>query len=69
MGNESNISCIFPDEFQQYQWYSLNGTIEMILKSTDIELINAQEKRIHQRFHCLQSMNSFNYRIQSFTNW
>jgi hypothetical protein len=69
MDNELNISCIFPEDIQQYQWYSLNRTIEMLITSHDIDLINNQEKEINQRFHCLQSIDSFNYRIRSFTNW
>ncbi|CAF1217230.1 unnamed protein product [Adineta steineri] len=69
IGNESNISsCIFPEEFQDYEWYSLNRTIQMIIKSTDIELINLKNKGNNKRFHCLQSINSLKYQIQSFTN-
>ncbi|CAF1149498.1 unnamed protein product [Adineta steineri] len=69
IGNESNISsCIFPEEFQDYEWYSLNRTIQMIIKSTDIELINLKNKGNNKRFHCLQSMNSLKYQVQSFTN-
>jgi hypothetical protein len=64
-----NESCIFPEEFQQHEWYSLNRTIQMIITNNDIELINHQEKGNNKRFHCIQSINSFNYRIRSFTNW
>jgi len=69
MDNELNMSCIFPDEFQQYQWYSLNGTIQMLITNNDIELINHEEKENNKRFHCLQSIDLLNYRIRSFTDW
>ncbi len=69
MNNELNISCLFPDEIQQYEWYSLNQTIEMLITNNDIEFLNHQEKENNQRFHCLQSIGSLNYRIRSFTNW
>lgn len=69
LGNESNISCIFPDEFQQYEWYSLNQTIQMFIKNNDIELINSKQSHHNQRFHCLQLINSTDYRIRMFINW
>jgi hypothetical protein len=69
MDNESNMSCIFPDEFQQYEWYSLNRTIQMLITNNDIEFINHQEKENNKRFHCLKSIDLLNYRIRSFTNW
>jgi len=69
MDNQSNISCIFPDEFQQHEWYSLNHTIQMLIKTNDIEFYNHQQKENNKRFHCLQSIDLLNYRIRSFTNW
>ncbi|CAF3716634.1 unnamed protein product [Rotaria sordida] len=65
--NESTQYCIFPNKFQSYEWYSINETIRMIIKNTDIELIE-----INKRFHCYETINlekSINvYRIQTFTN-
>lgn len=69
MGNESNMSCTFPDEYQQYEWYSLNRTTQMIVRNNDIELINLEKNEHNQRFHCLQSINSSYFRIRTFTNW
>ena len=69
MSNESNLSCVYPSEIQQYQWYSLNRTIKMIINNNDIELINFQDKQNNKRFHCLQSIKSSYYRIRSYTNW
>ena len=69
MDNELNMSCQFPEDIQLFQWYSLNRTIQMLITNNDIELINEQQKETNQRFHCVQSIDSFNYRIRSFTNW
>lgn len=41
----------------------------MLITNNDIELINSETKENLQRFHCLQSIDSNNYRIRSFKNW
>jgi len=68
MINESNQLCIFPKEFQSYEWYSINRTIRMIIKTNDIEFIG-----INKRFHCQEIINLEKsisiYRIRSITNW
>ena len=69
MDVESNLSCVFPKELQQFQWYSLNHSIEMLINNHDIEFIHSQSKDDKQRYHCLQSINAFNYRIRTFHNW
>ena len=62
--NELNMfSCLFPDDIQQYEWYSLNRTIQMLIKTNDIEFFNYQKNEINKRIHCLQSIDLFNYRI------
>lgn len=66
---ESNTSCVFPKEFQDYQWYSLNQSIEMIITNHDIQFIHSHSKDDKQRYHCLQSFDAFNYRIRTFRNW
>ncbi|UJR26532.1 hypothetical protein I4U23_007855 [Adineta vaga] len=66
--NESNRSCIFPKELQHSAWYSLNRSIQMVIKNTDIELFNLEKNGYNQRFHCLEDLHLFNYRIRSFTN-
>ncbi|CAF2522822.1 unnamed protein product [Rotaria sp. Silwood2] len=68
MVNESNISCIYPEEFQPYEWYSLNRTIQMFIRNNDIELNHIEQNEYNKRFHCLQSINSSYYRIRIFTN-
>ncbi|CAF1443879.1 unnamed protein product, partial [Adineta ricciae] len=66
--NESNRTCTFPEEFQQSNWYSLNRSIQMIIKHTDIELVNFKDSGSNQRFHCLQTRHRSDYRIRSFNN-
>ena len=66
LDQEKNMSCIFPNDLQDYQWYSLNHTIEMFITNDNIEFRNSQIKK---RFHCLQELDSSNYRIRAFTNW
>ncbi|CAF2698230.1 unnamed protein product [Rotaria sp. Silwood2] len=65
--NESTPYCIFSNKFQSHEWYSINGTIQMIIKNTDIELIE-----INKRFYCYEMISSEKtisiYRIQTFTN-
>ncbi|CAF3678141.1 unnamed protein product [Rotaria sp. Silwood1] len=65
--NESIQYCIFPNKFQSNEWYSINGTIRMIIKNIDIELIE-----MNKRFHCYEMINlekSINiYHIKTFTN-
>ncbi|CAF2042517.1 unnamed protein product [Rotaria magnacalcarata] len=68
IGNESNVSCIFPDEFQQIEWYSLNRTMRMFIRNTDIELVHSQQTEYNQRFHCVQSFNSTDSLIRIFMN-
>ena len=66
--NQSSETCIFPDIIELYEWYSINQTIRMDMKNTDIELIG-----INRRFRCREIISSENsisiYRIQSFENW
>ncbi|CAF1441776.1 unnamed protein product, partial [Adineta ricciae] len=66
--NESNRTCTFPEEFQQSNWYSLNRSMQMIIKHTDIELVNFKDNGSNQRFHCLQTRHRSDYRIRSFNN-
>lgn len=65
---DTNNSCTFPNDIQQYQWYSLNRTIQMLINNENIELINLKTNEKYQRFHCLQTIDSTNYRIRTFTN-
>ncbi|CAF3761022.1 unnamed protein product [Adineta steineri] len=62
-----NHDCIFPKEFQSYEWYSINRTIRMIIKNYDIEFIG-----INKRFHCQEVIHSEKsisiYRIRTLTN-
>lgn len=66
---QSNHSCTFPKDLQQSPWYSLNQTIRMFVNEGDINLINTANDDDKQRFHCLQSIDAFNYRIRTFRNW
>ncbi len=63
-----NESCIFPIEFQSYEWYSINQTIRLTITNNNIEL-----NGINKRYHCQKMISSEKpisiYRIRTFTNW
>jgi hypothetical protein len=63
-----NQSCVFSNEFQSYEWVSINQTIRMMITDNNIEFIG-----INKRFHCEKIINSEKsisiYRIRTFTNW
>jgi len=66
--SDHHQSCLFPNEFQYYEWYSINRTIQMIIKNNNIELIG-----LNKRFNCYKIISSDKsmsiYRIRTFTNW
>jgi hypothetical protein len=64
------MTCTFPNEYQSYEWHSINQTIRMKItnNNNNIELIG-----INKRFHCQQMISSEKsiriYRIRTYTNW
>ncbi|CAF1046948.1 unnamed protein product [Adineta ricciae] len=62
-----NDECSFPKQFQSHQWFSIDRTIRMIIKTHNIEFLGTDH-----RFHCqrmIHSEKSFAiYSIRSFTN-
>ncbi|CAF2112150.1 unnamed protein product [Rotaria magnacalcarata] len=65
--NKSTDFCIFPDQYQAYEWYTINGTIRMVINNTDIELIG-----LNKRLYCHEMIDSeksiTTYQIRTYTN-
>ena len=67
--NQLNSSCLFPEEFHQIEWYSLNRSLRMTISHHDVDLVDLHRLGHHQRLHCLRTHAPSIYRIRSFTNW
>lgn len=66
--NESAPFCIFPTKWKDYEWYSINGTIRMIVNNTDIQLTGLNKRlKCHETISLDKSI--YTYRIQTYTNW
>jgi len=65
---QSNRSCLFPIEYHQTEWISLNRSYRLLITHSDMDLFDVDHQGYHQRHQCLDESSSSNYRIRSLNN-